>query len=152
MYFLLPWNNQAFEYNENTAVLSLSVKPEPGWKWPRILCAVSTDVGSQCSLWLYVVCFPWPIWHPKVQRAKYLTGKYAKMRQVWTVTKVKSWNKLKEMSTTHRVHSLRSNEAEELLPAASGESFGAPVRKPPLLGLARFVLNGGKDGRIKRLL
>lgn len=47
---------------------------------------------------------------------------------------------------------MSSDEAEKLLPAAPGESFGAPLRKPSLLGLAGFVLNGGKDGRIKRLL
>lgn len=45
-----------------------------------------------------------------------------------------------------------SDEAEELLPAAPGERFGAPFREPPLLGLARFVLNGGEDGGIERLL
>ncbi len=46
---------------------------------------------------------------------------------------------------------MSSDETEELLPAAPGESFGAPFRKPPLLGLAGFVLNGGKDGRIEGL-
>lgn len=45
-----------------------------------------------------------------------------------------------------------SDEAEELLPAAPGEGFHPPVREPPLFALARFVLNGGKDGRIKGLL
>jgi len=44
------------------------------------------------------------------------------------------------------------NEAEELLPASPGESFGASVRRPPLLGLVGVVLYGGKDGGVKRLL
>lgn len=47
---------------------------------------------------------------------------------------------------------MSSDEAEELLPAAPGERFRAPVGKPPLLGLARFVLDGGEDGGVKRLL
>lgn len=45
-----------------------------------------------------------------------------------------------------------SDEAEELLPAAPGEGFHPPVREPPLFALACFVLNGGKDGRVKGLL
>lgn len=47
---------------------------------------------------------------------------------------------------------MSSDEAEELLPATPGESFRAPVRKPPLLALASFVLYGGEDGGIERLL
>lgn len=45
-----------------------------------------------------------------------------------------------------------SDEAEELLPAAPGEGFHPSVREPPLFAFACFVLNGGKDGRVKGLL
>lgn len=45
-----------------------------------------------------------------------------------------------------------SDEAEELLPAAPGEGLGAPVRRPPFLGLSCLVLDGGEDGGVKRLL
>lgn len=66
--------------------------------------------------------------------------------------KVKNFNKLTSLFSTHRVNSPSSDEAEELLPAAPGESFGAPLGKPPLLGFPRFVLDGSKDGRVERLL
>lgn len=45
-----------------------------------------------------------------------------------------------------------SDKAEELLPAAPREGLGAPVGKPPLLAFACLVLDGGKDGRVERLL
>lgn len=47
---------------------------------------------------------------------------------------------------------MSSDEAKKLLPTALGESFSASVGKPPLLRFAGFVLNGSKNGRIKRLL
>lgn len=123
---------------------------KPDLEWPRILSAVSTDVSS-----------PMLTAHHLASQSKISQIlKQGRMpnchRSEWRhQAKIKDLNKLRVfLFPTHRVRSLfmSSDEAEELLPATPRESFSAPVRKPPLLGLPGFVLNGGEDGRIKRLL
>lgn len=95
------------------------------------------------------------IWHLRPLKVKMLDREGCQTAAGWSWSlERKHFNKLSKFcpQPIGLTVSISSDKAEELLPATPRESFCSPVRKPPLFVLARFILNGFKDGRIESFL